>query len=103
MVTERVANVTQPDVATFVCIATARPSPSITWYRVGTSYDLLSEAELGVSIAVENGNNDRTTNSVLQFYPTSPYFTSVYACEASNPVSSVEINASLTVYGKMKN
>ena len=102
MATERVVNVTQPGPATLTCTAIARPQPSITWYRIRTTYDLLSEGELGVSIAVENGDNDRTTNSVLQFYPTSPYFSAVYVCEATNQVSSVEMNISLIVYGKKK-
>ena len=93
---------TQPDVAMFVCTAIGRPRPSITWYMIepDNSSTIINGAELGISITIENGDTERNITSTLVFYPTRPFFTTTYICEASNPVTSSNI-ATLTVFGKL--
>ena len=83
----------------------ARPRPTITWYRIelNQSRTILSGTENGVSIFVEDGNTERTTNSTLTFHYTRSSFSTVYICEAQNPVSSAETNGTLTVLGKYNN
>ena len=94
--------VTQPEAATFVCTAVARPRPSITWYKVeeDDSRTMLTGTEEGVSITVMDGDTDRTRISSLSFDPSHPSFSAVYVCVATNPVDSAEANATLNVYGE---
>ena len=51
-------------------------------------------------MSIENGDTERTTNSTLTFHYTIPSLSTVYICEAQNPVSSAETNGTLTVLGK---
>lgn len=101
MIEQNDVTVTQPNEALFVCTAIARPRPTITWYMVGLdgTREALNEMEEGVTITEGYGGTDITTNSSLKFDPTRPFFSSMYVCEATNPVSSAETNATLTVYG----
>ena len=94
-------NVTQPEVAIFVCTAMGRPKPSITWYRVemDNSRTRLSGTELGVSITLNSNDPESTLNSTLELYPTRLFHSAVYICESTNILSSTDTNASLTVYG----
>ena len=96
--------VTHPSVSTFVCTAKGIPRPSITWYKVemDNSHTILSGTEIGVSITFNNSDSESTINSTLEFYPTQPFHSAVYICEATNLVSSTNSNASLTVHGKYK-
>ena len=93
-------SVTEPGLATFSCAVMARPRPTITWYRVdlNQSRTILSGTE-GVLISVVNGDTERTTNSTLVLYSTRPFFSTMYICEATNLVSSAEMNATLNVLG----
>lgn len=102
VIVERVVNVTQPGLAMFTCIAMGIPRPWITWYRVelDESQTMLTGVEEGVSITSTNGENEWIINSILEFDPTRPLFSALYICEATNPVSSSETNATLDVYGK---
>ena len=61
---------------------------------------MLTGIEEGVSITASNEEYERIINSTLEFDPTQPLFSGVYVCEATNPVSSSETNATLDVYGK---
>ena len=94
--------VTQPEAALFECTAMARPRPSITWYRVEVddSRTPLNGSEDGVNITVEDGDTERIAVSTLMFSPSRPFFSAMYICEATNPVDTVEANATLTVYGR---
>ena len=80
----------------------AWPRPSITWYKVNMddSRTILTGTELGISITVSNGDNERAKNSTLEFYPLQPSFSATYVCEAMNPASNTETNATLFVQGK---
>ena len=95
-------NVLQPDVAMIMCSAMGRPRPAITWYRIelDNSRTIISGTANGVSISESNGDAERTTNSTLTFHYTRPSFSTMYICEARNPVSSAETNGTLTVLGK---
>ena len=100
LITERDVSVTEPGLATFSCTAMAKPRPTITWYRVELNHsrNIISGTEEG-SISVVNGDTERTTNSTLVLYSTRPFFSTMYICEATNLVSSAEINATLNVLG----
>ena len=102
MIGEREIAVTQPGVAKFVCTGMGRPRPSITWYRVemDNSRITIRATELGVSITITEGDSEMIRNSTLEFYPTRPFLSAVYVCESTNPVSSAETNATLSIYGK---
>ena len=101
LITERDVSVTEPGLATFSCTAMAKPRPTITWYRVdlNQSRNILSGTEEGVVISVVNGDTERTTNSTLVLYSTRPFFSTMYICEATNLVSSAEVNATINVLG----
>ena len=100
-IVERDLIVTQPDPAIFVCLAVSIPRPAITWYQVEVDNlrRRLTGMELGVSITEEKGIFDNTTNSTLELNPTGSSFSAVYICEATNPLSRSEANATLFVKG----
>ena len=79
----------------------AKPRPTITWHRVelNQSRTILAGTEEGV-LTIEIGDTERDANSTLVFFPTRPSLSAIYICDATNPVSSSEANASLTVFGK---
>ena len=99
MISDRVITVTQPDVVIITCTAMAWPRPSITWYRLemDSSYSIVNGSEVGVIVTVANGDNERAITSRLEFNPSSSHLSAMYICEATNPVSSTEANATLTV------
>lgn len=94
-------NVTQPGFAGFTCIAMGRPRPWITWYQVELDgfRTMLTGVEEGVSITTVE-EDERIISGTLEFDPTRPLLSAIYVCEATNPVSSSETNATLEVYGK---
>lgn len=97
-ISDQDVTVTQPDVAIFVCTAIAIPRPFFTWYRVevDSSRTVIDRAEEGVSISMGNGD---IANSTLEFNPTQAIFSAEYICEATNSLTTTEINATLTVNG----
>ena len=92
--------VTQPEAAMFVCIAVARPRPSITWYKVeeDDSRTMLTGTEEGVSITAMDGDTDRMRVSSILFNASRPSFSAVYVCVATNPDDSAEANATQCVW-----
>ena len=103
MIEQSDITVTQPNEAVFVCTVIARPRPTITWYMIGMNgtRTMLNGMEEGMTITEVYGDTDRTTIGSLKFDITRPFFSSMYVCEAINPVFSVEANATLTVYGML--
>ena len=99
VISDRVITVTQPDVAIITCTAMAWPRPSISWYRVEIdgSYSIVNGSEVGVIVTVANGDTDRTITSTLEFNPSSSHLSAMYICEATNAVSSSDVNATLIV------
>ena len=94
-------DVTEGMSAPFLCAATGRPRPSITWYKDGTNNSLLAvnvsdprvivtETEMGERELISNF----TINDVL------PSDSNVYRCIAENYVDSDMRNATLTVNGE---
>ncbi len=94
-------DVTEGMSAPFLCAATGRPRPSITWYKYGTNDSLLpvnvsdprvivTETEMGERELISN----LTINDVL------PSDSNVYRCIAENDVDSDMRNATLTVNGE---
>ena len=100
---EKVSNMTQQHVAILTCTAMAWPRPSITWYKVNmdNSRTIITGRELGISLTVTNGDNERVNYSTIEFYPTRPSFSATYVCEAMNPVSSAETNVTLLFQGRL--
>ena len=88
--------VTEPNIAEFVCNATARPRPTITWY----TDDGMSRALLVNATIMEQKTGDRELTSTLTISPTAPSHATYYVCVAENVVDTDEMNAMLTVHGK---
>ena len=94
-------DVTEGMSAPFLCAATGRPRPSITWYRDGTNDSLLA---VNVSdprvIVTETEMGERELISNLTINDVLPSDSNVYRCIAENDVDSDMRNATLTVNGE---
>ena len=92
--------VTEHNSATFMCNATARPRPTITWYTDdgSGSRTLLVDGTNNVMI-MEQENGDRELISTLAISPTAPSDATDYVCVAENVVNTDEMTSNLTVYG----
>ena len=87
--------------AEFVCVATGRPRPTITWYQTVDDSNMrvcvnLSNVRVTVS-EVEMG--ERGSISTLTLSNTLPSNAATYVCVAENVVTTDEDNATLTVNG----
>ena len=88
--------VVQPQSATFLCNATARPRPEITWWRMGSQ--LMDE--LGV-IEISNSTfGEREIVSNLIIVIADPSDAGGYVCNATNVVVRDTAAAELTVHGR---
>ncbi len=94
-------DVTEGMSASFLCTATGRPRPSITWYRDDTNDSLLA---VNVSdprvIVTETEMGERELVSNLTINDILPSDSDVYHCIAENDVNSDMSNTSLTVNGE---
>ena len=91
-------NVTEPNIAEFVCNATARPRPTITWYTDdGMSRALLIDSVNATIMEQETG--DRELTSTLAISPTAPSDATYYVCVAENVVDTDEMTSNLTIHG----
>ncbi len=94
-------NVTEGMSAPFLCAATGRPPPSITWYRDGTNDSLLavnvSDPRVIVT-ATEMGERELISN--LTINNVLPSDSNVYRCIAVNDIGNDMHNATLTVNGE---
>ena len=93
--------ITSPNNALYQCQASARPLPTIIWYKVdsdGNRTALMNTIKYIISVVIIPGS-ERDVISNLSVTNTDPSDTAVYVCEATNVVSTTEGNVSLTVHG----
>ena len=91
--------VVQPEDANFFCEATARPGPTITWWRMedGGAVQLMNGADYTI---VDGATGQRIRNSTLTVVGTQPSDARDYFCRATNIVDDVEATAELIVHGE---
>ena len=92
--------VVKPQDATFSCLATGRPRPSIVWTRLSDMTQLQSSS--GVYRIEEQEIGDRERRSNLTVLGTQPSDASGYVCVAVNEPGTDREQATLTVHGKQK-
>ena len=95
--------VVQPEDATFTCVATARPRPNITWWRLesdGSLTQVMEEANNVASIS-EMMSGERLLMSNLIIESAQPSDAGDYTCVAENGVSNTSATATLVVYGEL--
>ena len=88
--------VVQPRSATFLCNATARPRPEITWWRMGSQ---LMEQPGVIEISTSTFG-EREIVSNLTIIMADPSDGGGYACNATNVVGQDTAAVELTVHGK---
>ena len=86
----------QPQSATFLCNATARPRPEITWWRMGSQ--LMEQP--GVIEISNTTFGERVIVSNLTIIMADPSDAGGYICMANNVVGQDTTAAELTVHGK---
>ena len=84
----------------FTCVATGRPRPTIQWYRVELNG---SRTQLSDGLSTEMTSGYREISSELTIQDTTSSDALDYVCVASNVVNSVEMSATLIVYGELDN
>ena len=93
--------VVSPEDATFFCQATARPGPTMTWWRVEEDGNLNQIMEAtGIYDIVTTEMGERIRNSTLVVIGSLPSDTGTYLCQAGNVVAMDSATANLTIYGK---
>ena len=93
--------VVQPEDATFTCVATARPRPSITWWRVESNGSLTQVMEeANVTSITEMMSGERVLMSNLTIVKVEACDAGSYTCVAENEVASVNQTGSLSILGK---
>ena len=88
--------VVQPEDATFTCVATARPRPNITWWRVesdGSLTQVMEEAN--VASITEMMSGERVLMSNLTIESAQPSDAGDYTC-----VAETSATAALVVHGE---
>ena len=87
--------------ATFLCAATGKPRPTITWYRTVDDSDTLERVNVSNNrvTVTENENGDRELMSNLTVTNVRPSDTATYICIAENWVAIEMSNDTLTVNG----
>ena len=96
----RALTVVQFEEAVFTCNATARPRPTITWFRVAADGNQTNVAELDRTEVKPTEIGERELSSELTISNAQPSDAGSYTCQADNVVSSVDESAVLTVHGK---
>ena len=91
--------VVQPEDATFFCEATARPVPTITWWRMedGVHVQLFNGTDYTI---VDGPTRGRIGSSTLTVVRTQPSDALDYFCRTTNVVDGVEATAELIVLGE---
>ena len=88
--------------ATFLCAATGRPRPTITWYKTlddSDTQERVNVSDVRVTVT-ENLIGDRGLMSNLSMTNVRPSDTATYICIAKNVVAIDKSNDTLTVNGK---
>ena len=86
----------QPQSATFLCNATARPRPEITWWRMGSQ--LMEQPETTKISASTFGEREIVSN--LTIIMADPSDAGGYVCMATNVAGQNTAATELTVHGK---
>ena len=86
---------------TFLCAATGRPRPTITWYRTIGDSDTLERVNVSSNrvTVTENENGERELMSNLTVTNVRPSDAATYTCIADNGVDIEMSNDTLTVNG----
>ncbi len=87
----------------FMCAASGRPRPNITWYRDAVNSSLLPVNLSNVRVTVnQTEEGERVLISELTLRSVLPSDSGVYTCIADNVVDSTDVrNATLTVNGEL--
>ena len=94
--------VVQPEDATFTCVATARPRPNITWWRVESNSSLTQVMEeANVTSITEIMSGERVLMRNLTIESAQPSDAGDYTCVAENEVSNTSSTATLVVHGEL--
>ena len=93
--------VVEPQDATFSCLATGRPRPTIVWIRLSEMEQLQNQS--GVHRIEEQEIGDRERRSNLTIVGTQPSDAGAYTCMAVNEPGNAIQQATLTVHGELKN
>ena len=93
--------VVQPEDATFTCVATARPRPNITWWRVESNGSLTQVMEeANVTSITEMMSGERVIMSNFTIESAQPSDAGDYTCVAENEVDSTNTTAAMVVHGE---
>ena len=90
--------VVEPQDATFTCLATGRPRPTIVWTRLSDMLQLQNQS--GVHRIQEQEIGDRERRSNLTIFGSQPSDAGGYACVAMNEPGTYREEATLTVHGE---
>ena len=88
--------------ASFTCLASGRPGPNITWWRVesdGSVTQVMEEAN--VASITEMMSGERVLMSNLTIESAQPSDAGDYTCMAENGVSNTSATATLVVHGEL--
>ncbi len=93
------------DIAVFTCLATARPRPSINWYRMDSSNQTTSLNSSGNTNITTVDVGERGVMSTLTLSDAQPNIATDYVCEVISDIAEfdpVSASAQLTVHGETK-
>ena len=85
--------------AAFTCNATARPQPTITWFRVETDGNLTDVSLLNRAAITLTEIGDREISSELSISVALPSDAGDYICQATNVVDSDEETLYFIIHG----
>ena len=89
--------------AVFTCNATARPRPTITWFRVETDGIPTDVSQLFQAVVASSEIGEREISSELSIRVALPSDAGDYMCQATSVVDSDEEVLNLAVHGKYCN
>ena len=93
---------TEGNVAEFLCIATGLPRPEFYWFFLKSwsgNITQIFDNSTQYTVSSKDESDDRGIVGTLMVLATVPSDTGVYRCVATNVVSMMSQNATLTVHG----